>query len=118
MSRRCRRAPRRPWFSTAFEQLAHLVSGLAAFEREVGADVGGVEVLGRVDAAVLEDDRLARVLGFLENVVPARGLEGGEDDHVDLVVGDEVAERRELVLQLVLGVVELQVDAELLGRRP
>ncbi len=109
------------------DQLPHDVRALARAARtsrsaalrpssgEVGADVGGVEVFGRVDPAVLEDDGLAGILGFLQNGVPARCLEGGEDDDVDLIVGDEVAERRELVLHLVLGVVELEVDAELLG---
>ena len=79
------------FFALSFEQIAHFSGGLAAFLDEVGADVGGIQVFGRIDAAVFQDDDLAGGLGFLQHIVPAGRLEGGEDDDVHFRILDEVA---------------------------
>ena len=113
-------APTAPEISATFflwrevlEQVAHRRGGLLAFEVEVGADVRVVQARVGVDAAVFEDDHLAGGLRFLEDVVIAGHVERGEDDDVDRWVLVELVERRDLVLELVLRVVELEVDAEL-----
>ncbi len=96
------------------EQVAHGRGGLLALEVEVRADVRVVERRIGVDAAVLEDDDLAVGLGLLQDLVIAGHVERGQDDDVDRRVLVELVECRDLVLELVLGVVELEVDAQLL----
>ena len=68
-----------------------------------------------VDPPVLEDDGLALGLGFLQHVVPALASRAARMMTSTYASCDELAERRELVLQLVLGVIELQVEAELVA---
>ena len=55
-------------------------------------------------------------LASCEDLVIAGHVERGQDDDVDRRVLVELVECRDLVLELVLGVVELEVDAQLLRR--
>ncbi len=59
-------------------------------------------------------DRDFGFLGFGQHVVPAGGDDRRDEDRVD-ALGDEGAERLDLVFLLLLGVGEFQVDAALLG---
>ena len=82
---------------------------------EVGADPCDVGVLdGGVDGAVDQHDRDAGVLDLLQDLVPAGLDHRGERDDVD-VLGDEVPQRLDLVLLLLLRVDEVEVEAGLLG---
>ena len=76
----------------------------------VGGDGGQVEVFGRIDAAVEQDDRDFGFLGFGQHVVPAGGDDGGDQDGVD-ALGDEAADGLDLVFLLLLRIGELEVDA-------
>src|SRR5690606_16011038 len=91
------------------------LAGHLALEAEVRPDPGDVGVLDRgVDRAVDEHDGDLRVLDLLEDLVPTGLDDRGERDDVDVLV-DEVAQGLDLVLLLLLGVHEDQVDAVLLG---
>ena len=77
--------------------------------------------MGGIQAAVLDthhpvhqDDRNARVPGLLEHRVPARLLDGHQDNIVHLLL-DEPADGGDLVLLLLPGVLKEEAVAGLLG---
>ena len=111
--------PTVPCSSTTLHSLSPTVvdqplAGDAAFLDLVGGDRGQVQVLRRVDAAVEQDDRDLGFLGFGQHVIPAGGDDRRDEDRVD-ALGDEAADRLDLVFLLLLRVGELQVDAALFG---
>ena len=86
-------------------------AGLAAFLDEVRADQRQIQrVVGDLDRAVGEDHRDVRGLGFAQHRFPAGFDHGRERDDVD-ALGDERAQRLDLVFLLLLRVRETQRDA-------
>ena len=63
-------------------------------------------------AAIGKDHRNPRLLGFAKHRLKSSFDDRGEYDHIDLL-GDEGADGLDLVLLLLLGVGEFQIDAAL-----
>jgi hypothetical protein len=108
-------APVVPWSSTMLQlPLLAWASQAPAFEIEVSGNAGDEEgFIRRVDVAVGEENRDAGLLGLAEHLIPTGDDHRRDDDRVDLL-GDERANRLELLLFLPLGVGEFEVDSFLL----
>ena len=103
--------------SAAHELLFQPLNEHVALRAKVRADPAGIQVfILRGNLPVHEDDGDLRFLCLLKDILPSRFHDRGEDDVVDFFL-DEIADGKELVLLLLLGVVKQQFKSVLLGKR-